>query len=168
MSIKGLQYLGKGNGISIVLYKSYKSVILSWNKPYNFTSRDITTKEAKDYYINNYHELGVRLVEETGIHTKEEINEKAKEKIELESKLNIEDSCIVSIVKGILLKTNKETSQNMDNIDLNTILDENLELNQIKELCKKLNFNYGNRRSKSKILKELLFSKKLELLNLVT
>lgn len=160
MSIKGLQYFGKGNGISIVLYKSYKSVILSWNKPYKFTSLDITSQEAKEYYINNYHQLGVRIVEEFEKNKEKETKKNTRDKNEVEVELS-NDFHIINKLKGILSEVDK------NNIDLSCILDQSLDLRQIKDLCRELNFNYGNKRSKSKIIKELTISKKLELLNLL-
>lgn len=61
--IKGLTYVGRGNGVSVELYKSYKSVVVSWNKPYEFSAKDIRSDEAKSYYERNFHRLGIRVIE---------------------------------------------------------------------------------------------------------
>lgn len=65
--LKGLQYVGNGRGLSVMLYRSYKSVIVSWDKPYAFTNKDIVNDDAKKYYSRNYGPLGIKLVEDNTI-----------------------------------------------------------------------------------------------------
>lgn len=64
---RGLQYVGRGNGISVQLYKSYTSVILTWDKSYTFTDKDNTSDEAIAWYTKNYRPLGVRVIEDEGV-----------------------------------------------------------------------------------------------------
>ena len=62
--LKGLQYVGNGHGLSVMLYGSYKSVTVTWDRPYHFTQRDNISDEAKKYYLKNYRPLGIKLIEE--------------------------------------------------------------------------------------------------------
>lgn len=69
----GLQYVGNANGITIMLYKSYKTVTVTWDKAYKFTNRDNISENARKYYLKNYMPLGLRLIEDKDL-IKEETN----------------------------------------------------------------------------------------------
>lgn len=58
----GLRYTGnKKNGISLVLYRSYKTVTLTPLDPYRFTASDNTSLEAVRYY-QRQHNLGIEVI----------------------------------------------------------------------------------------------------------
>jgi hypothetical protein len=55
----GLKYIGdREEGISVMLFKSYKSVRLSARQPYAFTHKDNTSIEAQRYY-DKFRKLGI-------------------------------------------------------------------------------------------------------------
>lgn len=61
MNAIGLKYVGKREeGISVMLFRSYKTVRVNKFQPYRFTSRDIVTPEAINYY-NRLANLGLAI-----------------------------------------------------------------------------------------------------------
>lgn len=59
----GLKYVGnREEGISLLLYRSYKTVSIGPKKPYHFTVKDNTSLEARHYY-EGLGNLGVRIVD---------------------------------------------------------------------------------------------------------
>lgn len=62
MKILGLKYIGnREEGTSIMLFKSYKTIMVSKNHPYRFTGRDIVSIEAANYY-SRLRNLGVSII----------------------------------------------------------------------------------------------------------
>lgn len=63
LTLLGLKYLGnREEGISLLLYRSYKTVSVVPKKPYRFTERDNTTQEARHYY-EGLGKLGVSIID---------------------------------------------------------------------------------------------------------
>lgn len=59
----GLVYTGhREEGISLMLFKSYKTVTISKRKPYRFTERDNTSQEAVNYYNTKCRQLSIKVV----------------------------------------------------------------------------------------------------------
>lgn len=59
----GLVYTGhREEGISLMLFRSYKTVTISKRKPYRFTDRDNTSQEAMNYYNVRCKQLNIKVV----------------------------------------------------------------------------------------------------------
>lgn len=59
----GLKYVGsREEGISLVLYRSYKTVSVTPRKPYRFTPKDNVSDEARHYYQGLSH-LGIAILD---------------------------------------------------------------------------------------------------------
>ena len=68
----GLKYVGnREEGISLLLYRSYKTVSIGPKKPYRFTAKDNTTLEARHYY-EGLGKFGVTIID-----AEEDLNAKA-------------------------------------------------------------------------------------------
>lgn len=62
MNAIGLKYIGKREeGISVMLFRSYKTVKINKFQPYRFTSRDLVSTEAINYY-NRLANLGLAII----------------------------------------------------------------------------------------------------------
>lgn len=59
----GLVYTGhREEGISLMLFRSYKTVTISKRKPYRFTERDNISQEAMNYYNVRCKQLNIKVV----------------------------------------------------------------------------------------------------------
>lgn len=174
--MKKLTYIGDKSGVGVVLYKNYRSVIVTWNKPYIFTSADDTSIEAKEYYIRNFHSLGIRVIEDGEVE-KDDLKEEGKsihKKTNVDihnlnvSSNNVNDGDIIKVLKEALENVDKDLINELEESDLGPMIDSEMDLEQIRELCKKLNYDYGNKRNKANIISALLENRKIELLNLIS
>lgn len=58
----GLLYTGhREEGISLMLFRSYKTVTISKRNPYRFTARDNVSQEAFNYYNSKCRSLGIKV-----------------------------------------------------------------------------------------------------------
>lgn len=200
--LKGLQYVGNANGILVMLYKSYKTVEVTWDKPYHFTKKDNVSEEAKKYYQKQYRPLGIKIVEEVDADTEPakipefkpeevEIPKVQEEEIKVEANadtaevednsldktaapdeddssesdaeledVEVSDSKVLDKILSEIKSTyDRETISSLTELDLGSLLDEKLDEDQVKELAKKLDYDYGRTRNKSKIISGLVSSK---------
>lgn len=59
----GLAYTGhREEGISLMLFRSYKTVTISKRNPYRFTQRDNVSAEAFNYYNGKCKKLGIKVI----------------------------------------------------------------------------------------------------------
>lgn len=170
---RGLQYVGRGNGVSVQLYRSYTTVDLSWDRPYMFKPTDDTSVAAINWYVEYYKPLGVRIVEDSTLDSDELIKDGVKESSDVDSVLepykeladkseessDTKESASVSsaeIPKSKLDKVNNllgdtkisELSEN----DLVETLDLNFDDEEIDELLNELNISKGRLTKRSKLI----------------
>lgn len=78
MNAIGLKYVGKREeGISVMLFRSYKTVKVNKIQPYRFTSRDIVSPESINYY-NRLANLGLAIIT-----NEEDFNVGSKRRVEV-------------------------------------------------------------------------------------
>lgn len=177
----GLQYKGnREEGISLILYRSYKTISISPKRPYHFTGRDDTSMEARRYY-EKMSKLGVAVLEDPA-----ELDEKdaptvrtqpleaevdkqidVQAKVEDSKEPQVADTAQVTedaapsedAVPGEVIPSESDSSAvaEMSDSELSEYLEMNYNRDQLKELISKagIDFNVG-RKSEGTIINELV------------
>lgn len=182
----GLKYTGKREeGLSLILYRSYKTVSIAPKRPYHFTEKDDTSLEARRYY-EKMSGLGVAVMDELtqikdpapAVRTQPleaEVDKQIDVQAKIEEPIDPEkvaapadaDSAEVEVtedaVPGEVIPTNEDSAMvaEMSDAELSEHLEMNYNRDQLKELISKagIDFNVG-RKSEGTIINELVFNHK--------
>lgn len=183
----GLQYTGKREeGLSLILYRSYKTVSIAPKRPYHFTERDNTSLEARHYY-EKMSGLGVAIMDEPtqakqgpaptvrtqplDAEVDKQIDVQAKveepavpEKVVANADTNpVEVEVTEDAVPGEVIPTSEDSAMvaEMSDAELSEHLEMNYNRDQLKELISKagIDFNVG-RKAEGTIINELVSNHK--------
>lgn len=189
----GLRYIGnREEGISLLLYRSYKTVSISPSKPYRFTARDNTSIEARHYY-EDLSKLGVSIIEnenelepksvatnrtqkleaeldkqidvQTPIPTEED-KRSAAELIHPSTSESTDDESEPTIVSEEVVPTTVDSNlfAEMSDSELSEYMEMNYDRGQLKELISQLNVDIPvGRKSETTLINELVSNHKAEL-----
>lgn len=179
----GLQYKGnREEGISLILYRSYKTISISPKRPYHFTGRDDTSIEARRYY-EKMSKLGVAVLEDSTEADEQDaptvrtqpLEAEVDKQIDVQAKANDAKESQVAAnatvqegenstpsedaVPGEVIPSESDSSAvaEMSDSELSEYLEMNYNRDQLKELISKagIDFNVG-RKSEGTIINELV------------
>lgn len=166
----GLVYRGTHEeGVRVMFYKSYKTVLLQRHRPYAFNESDDTSKEAENYY-RRMGKLGVHVTndyKELGIAPSNANPPKRTEPLEVEKEIEkskkVETKVEVPTEESVSTPIDTTKLSEMNDAELSEYLDMTFDEDKIKEIAKELDIN-TRRKDKSAIIGLILESNKDQLI----
>ena len=120
----GLKYIGdREEGISLMLYRSYKTISVSKRNPYQFTPRDNVSQEARNYYESKCRKLGIRVIDDASELVKSPVRAVRTQKLEAEIDKQVDVQKPVedeSQVTGPVTPENPELTENSSDTQVET------------------------------------------------
>lgn len=187
----GLKYVGnREEGISLLLYRSYKTVSITPRKPYEFTPRDNVSLEARHYY-EGMKNLGINIVDDPAELGKASNATNRTQKLEAETDVQVDvqtpipseedkltaeptvteapqaevaESAEGSAEVGETPTADASLVSEMSDAELSEYLEMNYDKNQLKTLISDLGVDITvGRKSESTLISELVNNHKAEL-----
>ena len=180
----GLVYTGhREEGISLMLFRSYKTVTISKRKPYRFTERDNTSQEAMNYYNVRCKQLNIKVVTDpaelqptsTATTRKQGLEAEKDKQIDVQTPAitdppvpadpPVADSEDQEEVEAELGSTSSNTSSDqlaeMNDAELSEYLDMNYDKQGLKELISAIDAGISiGRKNESTLINELVSNHK--------
>lgn len=181
----GLKYIGnREEGISLVLYRSYKTVSVTPRRPYRFTPKDNVSEEARHYYQGLSH-LGIAILDNPADAGITSDSATRTQKLEVESDIQVDvqapakseaEAPVAAEPKANQPEVTADESQDVDapvdkslfaemsDAELSEYLEMNYNRDQLKSLISDLgvDINVG-RKSESTLIGDLVNNHKAEL-----
>lgn len=180
----GLVYTGhREEGISLMLFRSYKTVTISKRKPYRFTERDNISQEAMNYYNVRCKQLNIKVVTDpaelqptsTATTRKQGLEAEKDKQIDVQTPAitdppvpadpPVADSEDQEEVEAELGSTSSNTSSDqlaeMNDAELSEYLDMNYDKQGLKELISAIDAGISiGRKNESTLINELVSNHK--------